>query len=61
MVGISTRRYAPGWEGGWGWKRRREEEARRITTLAFQAYGIPLVAGAESKYLGKLMTALYDN
>ena len=37
-------------------KLRREEESRRSTTVAFQAYGRPLVEVSEFKYLGRLLT-----
>ena len=42
-------------------KQRREEEVRRITKLAFQAYERSLVVVSEFKYLGRALTALYDN
>ena len=37
-------------------KRRKEEEARRSTAVEFQAYGIPLEAVLEFKYLGRVLT-----
>ena len=42
-------------------KRWREEEARRSTTVNFQAYGRTLVAVAEFKYIGKVLTDSYDD
>ena len=41
-------------------KQRRDEEAQRSTEVAFQAYERPLVVVADFKYLGRVMTALYD-
>ena len=40
------------------WKLRREEYARRITEVEFQAYGRCLVAMSEFNYLGQVLTAL---
>ena len=42
-------------------KHCREEEARGSTAAAFQAYGRPLEAALEFKYIGGVLTALYDN
>ena len=42
-------------------KRRWEEEARRIIALVFQAYGRPLDAVLDFKYLGRVLTASYDD
>ena len=60
MVKTRPRRCDP---GGEEWKRkwRREEEAQRSTGVDFQVYGRLLVAVLEFKYLGRFLTASYDN
>ena len=44
-------------------KRRRiaEEELREITERAFEAYGKPIETVNKFKYLGRVMTAGYDD
>ena len=42
-------------------KHWREEEAQGNTAAAFQANGRPLEAVLEFKYIGRILTALYDN
>ena len=44
------------------WKRRRleETETRENSELAFHAYGKPMEAVSEFRYLGRLLTATYD-
>ena len=43
------------------WKRRREEEARRSTAVAFQFHRRPLEEVLDFKYFGRVITASDDN